>query len=81
VGEWEGMGRECVRGCLRSKRKETRLTTTDAHESPPGIVVHLACGGGNSVCSSSKDGNGVVMLGKVISCERKEEGSGGGKKK
>merc|ERR1712137_278236 len=28
------------------------------------------------------DGNGVVMLGKVISCERKEEGSGaGGKKK
>jgi len=27
------------------------------------------------------DGNGVVMLGKVVSCERKEEGSGGGKKK
>jgi elongation factor 1-alpha len=28
------------------------------------------------------DGNGVVMLGKVISCERKEEGGGaGGKKK
>merc|ERR1712070_114609 len=26
------------------------------------------------------DGNGVVMLGKVISCERKEEGSGGKKK-
>jgi len=29
----------------------------------------------------SLDGNGIVMLGKVISCERKEEGSGGGKKK
>jgi len=28
------------------------------------------------------DGNGVVMLGKVISCERREEGGGaGGKKK
>merc|ERR1712228_172672 len=27
------------------------------------------------------DGNGVVMLGKVVSCERKEEGSAGGKKK
>merc|ERR1712107_608045 len=27
------------------------------------------------------DGNGVVMLGKVISCERKEEGAAGGKKK
>merc|ERR1711975_102688 len=27
------------------------------------------------------DGNGVVMLGKVISCERKEEGDKGGKKK
>merc|ERR1719454_217249 len=27
------------------------------------------------------DGNGVVMLGKVVSCERKEEVSGGGKKK
>merc|ERR1712107_68872 len=27
------------------------------------------------------DGNGVVMLGKVTSCERKEEGSAGGKKK
>merc|ERR1712028_63496 len=27
------------------------------------------------------DGNGVVMLGKVVSCERKEEASGGGKKK
>jgi hypothetical protein len=27
------------------------------------------------------DGNGVVMLGKVISCERKEDASGGGKKK
>merc|ERR1711865_972537 len=27
------------------------------------------------------DGNGVVMLGKVISCERKEEGGAGGKKK
>jgi len=27
------------------------------------------------------DGNGVVMLGKVISCERKEEAAGGGKKK
>merc|ERR1711878_193411 len=27
------------------------------------------------------DGNGVVMLGKVITCERKEEVSGGGKKK
>merc|ERR1712146_423857 len=27
------------------------------------------------------DGNGVVMLGKVVSCDRKEEGSGGGKKK
>merc|ERR1712071_481235 len=28
------------------------------------------------------DGNGVVMLGKVVTCERKEEGSGaGGKKK
>merc|ERR1719226_183441 len=26
-------------------------------------------------------GNGVVMLGKVISCERKEEGAAGGKKK
>merc|ERR1719367_1001810 len=27
------------------------------------------------------DGNGVVMLGKVISCERKEEAGAGGKKK
>merc|ERR1711985_26438 len=27
------------------------------------------------------DGNGVVMLGKVVSCERKEEAAGGGKKK
>merc|ERR1711920_1086071 len=27
------------------------------------------------------DGNGVVMLGKVISCERKEEAAAGGKKK
>merc|ERR1711957_771146 len=27
------------------------------------------------------DGNGVVMLGKVISCERKEDGDKGGKKK
>merc|ERR1712059_247363 len=27
------------------------------------------------------DGNGVVMLGKVVSCERKEEGAAGGKKK
>merc|ERR1712078_386467 len=27
------------------------------------------------------DGNGVVMLGKVTNCERKEEASGGGKKK
>ena len=27
------------------------------------------------------DGNGVVMLGKVISCERKEDAAGGGKKK
>jgi len=27
------------------------------------------------------DGNGVVMLGKVISCERKGEGDAGGKKK
>merc|ERR1719326_582603 len=27
------------------------------------------------------DGNGVVMLGKVISCERKEEGDKDGKKK
>merc|ERR1712217_272967 len=27
------------------------------------------------------DGNGVVMLGKVISCEKKDEGSAGGKKK
>merc|ERR1711904_415373 len=28
------------------------------------------------------DGNGVVMLGKIVSCERKEEGgAGGGKKK
>merc|ERR1712176_1682549 len=44
------------------------------------------------VCDTSKnceglsrvafmDGNGVVMLGKVISCERKEEGDKGGKKK
>jgi len=27
------------------------------------------------------DGNGVVMLGKVVTCERKEEGDKGGKKK
>merc|ERR1719301_392003 len=27
------------------------------------------------------DGNGVVMLGKVVTCERKEEGGAGGKKK
>ena len=27
------------------------------------------------------DGNGVVMLGKVVSCERKEEAAAGGKKK
>ena len=27
------------------------------------------------------DGNGVVMLGKVISCERKEDAAGGGKEK
>merc|ERR1711865_1083217 len=27
------------------------------------------------------DGNGVVMLGKVVTCERKEEAAGGGKKK
>ena len=27
------------------------------------------------------DGNGVVMLGKVVSCEKKEEGAAGGKKK
>merc|ERR1711865_1121539 len=27
------------------------------------------------------DGNGVVMLGKVVNCERKEEVAGGGKKK
>merc|ERR1712066_154417 len=27
------------------------------------------------------DGNGVVMLGKVVSCERKEEGAAAGKKK
>merc|ERR1711963_782287 len=27
------------------------------------------------------DGNGVVMLGKVISCERKEDAAAGGKKK
>jgi elongation factor 1-alpha len=27
------------------------------------------------------DGNGVVMLGKVVSCEQKKDGAGGGKKK
>jgi len=27
------------------------------------------------------DGNGVVMLGKVVTCEKKEEAAGGGKKK
>jgi elongation factor 1-alpha len=27
------------------------------------------------------DGNGVVMLGKVVTCERKDESAGGGKKK
>jgi len=27
------------------------------------------------------DGNGVVMLGKVVTCERKEEKAAGGKKK
>mmetsp|Transcript_57030 Transcript_57030/g.184698 ORF Transcript_57030/g.184698 Transcript_57030/m.184698 type:complete len:219 (+) Transcript_57030:513-1169(+) len=32
-------------------------------------------------CVTLTNANGVVMLGKVISCERKEEGSGGGKKK
>jgi len=32
-------------------------------------------------CVALTNANGVVLLGKVISCERKEEGSGGGKKK
>jgi len=27
------------------------------------------------------DGNGVVMLGKIISCEQKKDAAGGGKKK
>ena len=27
------------------------------------------------------DGNGVVMLGKVVSCEQKKDAAGGGKKK
>ena len=27
------------------------------------------------------DGNGVVMLGKVVTCERKDDGAAGGKKK
>mmetsp|Transcript_88281 Transcript_88281/g.285146 ORF Transcript_88281/g.285146 Transcript_88281/m.285146 type:complete len:160 (+) Transcript_88281:1-480(+) len=31
-------------------------------------------------CVALTNANGVVLLGKVISCERKEEGSGGGKK-
>mmetsp|Transcript_39216 Transcript_39216/g.101486 ORF Transcript_39216/g.101486 Transcript_39216/m.101486 type:complete len:165 (-) Transcript_39216:96-590(-) len=32
-------------------------------------------------CVALTNANGVVLLGKVISCERKEEGSDGGKKK
>mmetsp|Transcript_88277 Transcript_88277/g.285139 ORF Transcript_88277/g.285139 Transcript_88277/m.285139 type:complete len:160 (+) Transcript_88277:1-480(+) len=31
-------------------------------------------------CVALTNANGVVLLGRVISCERKEEGSGGGKK-